>query len=285
MANIEDEIINDFYNNTDDSSVLTIEEENLLSEVLEEVHQEIPKNSDSLLVDETTSRFSSAIWYDKIKEKQVILAGVGGIGSYVGFLLGRLKINKLWLFDPDTVESVNMSGQLYSIADIGKYKIEALSSMLRNYADYAQCNCIASRYTEVDDTSDIMICGFDNMEARKVFFNNWVRHVYSKPEEERKNCLFIDGRLAAEEFQILCIKGDDSFNIKRYTKDFLFLDKEADETICSYKQTSFCASMIASYMVNLFVNFCANQCNVLIDRDLPFFTTYNAELMYFKTEQ
>lgn len=285
MENIEDEIINDFYNNTDDSSVLTREEENLLSEVLEEVHQEIPRNSDSLLVDETTSRFSSAVWYDKIKEKQVILAGVGGIGSYVGFLLGRLKISKLWLFDPDTVESVNMSGQLYSNADIGKYKTEALAAMLRNYADYAQCNCIASRYTEVDGTSDIMICGFDNMEARKVFFNNWVRHVYSKPEGERKNCLFIDGRLAAEEFQILCIKGDDSFNIKRYTKDFLFLDKEADATICSYKQTSFCASMIASYIVNLFVNFCANQCNVLIDRDLPFFTTYNAELMYFKTEQ
>ena len=40
--------------------------------------------------------------------------------------------------------------------------------------------------------------------------------------------------------------------------------------------------MIASYMVNLFVNFCANEVGAY--RDLPFLTTYNAETMYLKTE-
>ena len=44
------------------------------------------------------------------------------------------------------------------------------------------------------------------------------------------------------------------------------------------------ANMIASVMVNLFVNFVANQCNPLIERDLLFYTTYNAETMYYKTE-
>ena len=88
--------------------------------------------------------------------------------------------------------------------------------------------------------------------------------------------------MAAEEFQVLCIKGDDKYNIDRYDNEFLFSDAEAEETICSYKQTTFCANMIASYMVNLFVNFCANEVGAC--RDFPFFTTYNAELMYFKTE-
>ena len=36
----------------------------------------IPPNSPSILVDEATSRFSSAIWYSKIQEKKVILAVV-----------------------------------------------------------------------------------------------------------------------------------------------------------------------------------------------------------------
>ena len=40
----------------------------------------IPENSNSILVEETTSRFSGAVWYDKIKEKEVIIAGCGGIG-------------------------------------------------------------------------------------------------------------------------------------------------------------------------------------------------------------
>lgn len=263
---------------------LSEEEQAILDQAVEDVHQEIPTNSATLLVDEATSRFSSAIWYENIQKKTVILAGVGGIGSYVGFLLARMKPASMFIYDDDIVEAVNMSGQLYGQSDLGRAKVSALAEMIRNYAGYSSVFAINERFTNESEASDIMICGFDNMAARRLFFNKWVNHVQSKPEEERKNCLFIDGRLAAEEFQVLCIKGDDEYNINRYSNEYLFSDAEADETICSYKQTTFCANMIASYMVNLFVNFCANQCEPLIDRDLPFLTTYNAETMYLKTE-
>ena len=263
---------------------LSEEEQAILYQAVEDAHQEIPTNSATLLVDEATSRFSSAIWYENIQKKTIILAGVGGIGSYVGFLLARMKPASMFIYDNDIVEAVNMSGQLYGQSDLGRLKVSALAEMIRNYAGYSSIFAISERFTDKSGASDIMICGFDNMAARKLFFNKWLSHVQSKPEEERKNCLFIDGRLAAEEFQVLCIKGDDEYNISRYNNEFLFSDAEADETICSYKQTTFCANMIASYMVNLFVNFCANQCEPLINRDLPFLTTYNAETMYLKTE-
>ena len=263
---------------------LSEEEQAILDQAVEDAHQEIPTNSATLLVDEATSRFSSAIWYENIQKKTVILAGVGGIGSYVGFLLARMKPASMFIYDDDIVEAVNMSGQLYGQSDLGRTKVSALAKMIRNYAGYSSVFAINERFTNESEASDIMICGFDNMEARKTFFYKWVDHVYSKPIEERKNCLFIDGRLAAEEFQVLCVRGDDTYNLNRYRDEFLFSDAEADETICSYKQTTFCANMIASYMVNLFVNFCANQCEPLIDRDLPFLTTYNAETMYLKTE-
>lgn len=263
---------------------LSEEEQAILDQAVEDAHQEIPSNSATLLVDEATSRFSSAIWYENIQKKTVILAGVGGIGSYVGFLLARMKPASMFIYDDDIVEAVNMSGQLYGQSDLGRPKVSALAEMIRNYAGYSSVFAISERFTDESEASDIMICGFDNMTARKLFFNKWLSHVQSKSEEERKNCLFIDGRLAAEEFQVLCIKGDDEYNINRYNNEFLFSDAEADETICSYKQTTFCANMIASYMVNLFVNFCANQCEPVIDRDLPFLTTYNAETMYLKTE-
>lgn len=267
----------------EDSNPTGLSEEEV-DRIVEEAHQEIPVNSPTLLVDDTTSRFSSAIWYEKIQEKTIILAGCGGIGSFVGFLLARMKPASLFIYDNDIVEEANMSGQLYGQNDIGVAKVTALANMIRNYANYGSVFAIAERFTSECEPTDIMICGFDNMEARRVFFTKWIEHVHSKPEEERANCLFIDGRLAAEEFQVLCIKGDDEYRISRYNNEFLFSDAEADETICSYKQTTFCANMIASYMVNLFVNFCANQCNPIIDRDLPFLTTYNAETMYLKTE-
>lgn len=248
----------------------------------ESIPDEIPTNSQSILVEETTSRFSSAIWYDKIQEKTITLAGLGGIGSYVAFLLGRMQPQQLIIYDDDIVEAANMSGQLYDSSSIGKTKVSAIIALLSSFAAFYDVMGFSERFTRESEATDIMICGFDNMSARRTFFEKWVHHVMEKPEEERKECLFIDGRLAAEGFQVLCMTGDDSFSQQKYMKDYLFSDSEADETICSYKQTTFMANMIGSVIVNLFVNFCANECNPLIPRDLPFYTEYTAETMYFK---
>lgn len=265
---------------------LSPEEESMLAQALESEHQEIPVNSQTITVDETTSRFSGAIWYEEIQKQTVTLAGVGGIGSYVGFLLGRLKPQRLIIYDPDRVETVNMSGQLYGQTDVGNYKSVALSNMVRNYANYNNIVALNSRFEANSEATDIMICGFDNMEARKVFYEKWKQRVlsYSTGSNDRKKCLFIDGRLAAEEFQVLSIQGDDDRAMKEYEDKWLFSDAEAEETICSYKQTTFMANMIASVMVNVFVNFVANQCNPIIDRDVPFFISYDASTMFTKVE-
>lgn len=264
---------------------LSPEDEALLAQVLESEHQEIPVNSQTITVDETTSRFSGAIWYEKIQQQTVTLAGVGGIGSYVGFLLGRLKPARLIIYDPDRVETVNMSGQLYGGSDVGNYKVIALTNMVKNYADYYNIVTASERYQRGNNATDIMICGFDNMEARKVFYTEWKLRVMSYTDiEDRKKCLFIDGRLAAEEFQVLSIQGDDERAMAEYEDKWLFSDAEAEETICSYKQTTFMANMIASVMVNVFVNFVANQCEPIIDRDVPFFISYDASTMFTKVE-
>lgn len=245
----------------------------------------ITPNSKTSLVDESTTRFSSATWYESIQSKNVILAGIGGIGSYCAFLLSRLKINELVLYDPDIVETTNMAGQLYGYNSIEANKVDAMYSILLEFSGYASVVCMRERYSEESLVSKIMICGFDNMEARKVFFNKWKNYVLSLPEEERRECLFIDGRLNAEEYQVLCIKGDDSYNMTRYETEFLFSDSEVEDAICSYKQTTFMANMIGSVMINLFVNFVANELDPIVERDLPFYTYYSAETMYFKTER
>lgn len=268
--------------NSEEESPLTEEEQAILNQAIEELHQEIPTNSATLLINDATSRFSSAVWYENIQTKTITLAGIGGIGSWLALLLARMNPANLFIYDDDVVETANMSGQLYGTSDVGSYKVSALANIIKKYANYVRTFAIRERFTYESEATDIMICGFDNMAARTLFFDMWVSRVKSKSEEEQKHCLFIDARLAAEEFQIFCIRGDDEYNINRYSSKFLFSDSEADETICSYKQTSFCANMVASYMANLFVNFCANEVGAY--RELPFFTTYNAETMYLKTE-
>lgn len=270
-----------------DTVILSEAEEALLQEALDEIHQQddnkLPVNSNILLVDETTSRFSSAEWFSKIQSLQVLLAGLGGIGSFVAFLLSRTNIGRLIVYDNDVVDNTNLSGQFYEERDVGTTKTMATVSNLQKFSNYYNIQT-EGEYKHYSIACPIMIGAFDNMSARKILFNNWKNFVSALSEEHKKNCLFIDGRLAAEEFQVFCIKGTDDFLINKYEQEWLFNEDQAETTLCSYKQTSYCANMIASVIVNLVVNFAANLCNPLIERELPFYTNYDAQRMYFKTE-
>lgn len=261
---------------------ITRQVEQVVEEHNEDTSGNIQENSGSTNVSEITSRFSGAIWFEKIKEMNITVAGIGGIGSYVAFLLSRLDPRRIDVIDQDIVEAGNLSGQLFSLEDVGDSKVNSAYRMASRFSNYHKMNSVRTRVGEDFAGRDIMICGFDNMEARKVYYQSWKEHVAQIRKEDKSNCLFIDGRLAAEEFQVFCITGDDTKSMARYERKFLFDDSEAAETICSYKQTTFMATMIGSVIVNLFVNFVSNMCNPIIPRDLPFMTTYNGETMYFK---
>lgn len=244
----------------------------------------LPLNSPTLLIDEATTRFSGAEWFQEIQKAKIIVAGCGGIGSNLVFQLARMHPAKMVVYDDDTVNKVNMAGQLFGHQDLGRFKVNAIATTVSQFTSMSTLQAIPHKFLSDTEPGDIMMCGFDSMRARKVFFNAWKAHVIAKPEEERTKCLYLDGRLSIDTLQILCIKGDDSYNIDRYEKEFLFTDSEADPTVCSMKQTTYLACMIASLMTNLFTNFIAGTLDPIIPYDLPFFTEYNAQSMLFKTE-
>lgn len=243
----------------------------------------LPLNSPTILLDESTTRFSGAEWYNEIQRKSIIVAGCGGIGSNVSFQLARMHPASIVLYDDDVVETVNMAGQLFSRNDVGKAKVDAMLDMISLYTNMQNIYALRQRFEPNTEAGDIMICGFDNMSARKTFFEAWKNHVYRKPEEYRKNCLYLDGRLSMEVLQVLCITGDDFTNIARYENEYLFSDEDADATVCSMKQTTYLACMIGSVMVNLFINWAAGLLDPIMPYDLPFFTEYDAQNMIFKT--
>ena len=264
-----------------------IENTQVESEELSETEQRINQleaDKKELLVNESTIRFSSAEWFQSVENQTVMLAGLGGIGSWTALFLSRLNLNSLCLIDYDEIDRLNLAGQFYRTSDIDRPKVFALRDGLQNYSNYYKTICLNRRIIH-SDFCKIMICGFDNMDARKSYFSNWTYGVSNLDESSRKECLFIDGRVSAEELQIFCITGNDEYNIKRYSTEYLFNDSESESVVCSYKQTTFMASMIASLITNLFVNFVSNLNNSTIERDLPFFTYYDAHFMYFKTEK
>lgn len=233
-----------------------------------------------LKVDEQTTRFSGANWFTKAQEKTLILGGMGGINSWVFMLLTRLKPNQIFIYDDDNVEVLNLAGQFFMNDSVGKKKVNAVAKIAEDFSNYFGTMAISEKFTEATSGGDIMICGFDNMKARRIFYNVWKEHV--KNSKDKSKCLFIDGRLAFSDLQVFCITGEDTYHMDIYEKEYLFDDSEAEETICSMKQTTSNAAMIGAIMNNLYINFCALEAGGF--NVLPFKTFYDSNLMLFKTE-
>lgn len=242
--------------------------------------QQLPSGMGHSLADYTTSRFSGAAWFDAIKNQKITIVGAGGIGSWVALMLSRFNPKSIIIYDDDTVDISNLAGQFYTVSQIGIFKVDAVSTNMKNYSGFYKTVTMRERFKADSSCSDIVISCLDNMYSRKVVFDRWVKHVNECANP--KNCLFIDGRLAAETLQVYAVCGDEETSIRRY-KDSLFSDSEAVNELCSYKQTSFMANMIGSIIANDVLNFVASKLPDGILREIPFFIEYGSELMYFKT--
>ena len=64
---------------------------------------------------------------EKLKNKRVIVFGIGGVGGYVCEALARTGIGKIDLVDNDTVSESNINRQIIATVDtVGKDKVEVI---------------------------------------------------------------------------------------------------------------------------------------------------------------
>lgn len=220
-------------------------------------------------------RVKGADWFGSLYKKDILVLGAGGIGSWLALFLSRLGAN-LYIYDMDIYEEHNMTGQAVVKDAIGRLKTEAIQELIGAFSPDCEVS-IEGEYTEESMSNNIVLCGFDNMHARKVAFRLWKEYVYS--QEDRKGCFFMDGRLNAEHMQIFCIKGTDEEAIKKYEEEYLFDDAEVAEQDCTFKQTTHCAAMIGAKMVSFLINWAYNK-DVAPIRAVPFFYEYLPPINY-----
>lgn len=213
-----------------------------------------------------TLRFKDAVW-NQSQSQNILIGGVGGIGSWLTIFLSRLGKHTLYIYDFDKIEEHNLGGQLFSQYQVGSTKTSAIVELVDYFTDRSDYVHQKGKYEKTTSTPRVVFSCFDNMEARKTMFENWKNNLLNETEEVQKEYLFIDGRLHAEQYQVYVVTKD---RLDEYEKT-LFDDKEIDdEGVCSYKQTSHFAAMIASRMTQCFTNFLANT----VEEDtyeLPFF--------------
>lgn len=68
--------------------------------------------------------------YELVREKTVVVVGVGGIGSVAAEMLVRCGIGKLLIFDYDMVELANMNRLFYTPDQCGMSKVAAARKSL-----------------------------------------------------------------------------------------------------------------------------------------------------------
>lgn len=225
-------------------------------------------------VKDNYSRFKSASWFNKLKGRDILVVGCGGIASWLSLLLARVGVN-MYIFDEDLIEAHNQSGQLFKNNDIGKLKVKAISNIISEFCDNeVSVEIFEEMYTEWSSTNPIVMTGLDNMKARKIVFTNWIKHLEENPKE-KDIALLIDGRLNAESFSIFCVKGNDLTAIENYKKEALFDDSEVEEQLCSLKQTSHMAACVASHMVGFLTNAFGEEF-----REIPYFYRYDLPINF-----
>lgn len=195
----------------------------------------------SIELDRLNGRFKSAPWYQKSKNEKILLTGVGGIGSNALYCLTKTIPATYYIVDDDIVDEHNIGTQFYRESQIGKAKV---SACLEN-TDYKNINPIKKLVTT--EQLPITITGFDNMEARRLIFNNWK----ANPDRE----ILIDGRLRATFYEIFVVTPG---NEDKYEKT-LFDSSEIEKSPCTFKQTAYFAMLIGAKITQILVNYLNNK--------------------------
>lgn len=198
----------------------------------------------------------------------IVVGGVGGIGSWLALFLAR-QGHDIHVFDPDTVDEVNLAGQLYGGGDIMQPKVQAVANLCDMFARHS-ISTNQERFTAESYAAPVMFSCFDNMDARLVMFEKWL-----------PGRLFIDGRLNAETAEMFCVYDERTAKLWR---DSWFEDAKVPDAPCTFKATSHCAAILAGLMTAALNNYTANM-YAEEQRSVPYKTSIWLPTMDIKTEE
>ena len=108
----------------------------------------------------------------KLSETAVLIAGVGGLGSFVSQILVRVGVGKIYIVDRGIVDEPDLNRQiLYNKTDIGKEKVYVAVEKLKAIHNFTE---VVPIFTEIDENFEIPLdvnivadC-LDNFESRKI---------------------------------------------------------------------------------------------------------------------
>lgn len=97
--------------------------------------------------------------YERLAAARVAIAGLGGLGSNIAFMLTRVGVGYLRLVDFDIVELCNLNRQNYLLRHVGMPKTEAMREQLAAISPLTEVDIVTVKLTP--DNVPGLLGGFD----------------------------------------------------------------------------------------------------------------------------
>lgn len=184
--------------------------------------------------------------------KAIHVIGVGATGSWLVFSLAKLGLTNIHVYDFDKVEAHNIANQLFSISDIGEYKVEALKRIVKDTTGTEIT--IHNKEVKEEAFSGIVFMMIDTMAGRKAIYESSVKY---KPSVS----LLIEPRMGLHMARIYNILPLNNSSLNEYEKTF-YTDEEAEVSACGNSMTVISSALaVTAWCVRQLINF-ANECEM-----------------------
>ncbi len=109
----------------------------------------------------------------KLKNANIIIFGLGGVGSYVAEALARCGVGKMTVVDKDTVDITNINRQLYALqSTIGKNKADVAKERILDINPECEVTSVVKMYLPENSNEfnlsqyDYIVDAIDNVTAK-----------------------------------------------------------------------------------------------------------------------
>ena len=156
----------------------------------------------------------------------VHVIGVGATGSWLALSLAKLGVKNIHVWDDDIVEEHNIPNQVYGVKDIGRYKVEALKEIIKEYSDI---DIIAHQEKLIEQPlQGIIFVLTDTMHSRERIYRN------SRVNPNIK--LLIETRMDLRGGRVYTVSPRNRDVCKAY-EDTFYSDEESEVSACGVSQT------------------------------------------------
>ena len=98
---------------------------------------------------------------ERLKQSNVIVVGVGGVGAYAAELICRAGVGKITIADGDVIDPTNRNRQLLALSSTeGESKVELMAARLRDINPDVEVTPI-HRFLKDEVTAEVLAPGFD----------------------------------------------------------------------------------------------------------------------------